>query len=73
MSFQVEIGSFSGGTLYPSANYANKDHKTVNSKDESSNSEDSDATSPYALFLSSDLSDSDEKPKLKKRQSKLPT
>ena len=35
-------------------------------------SQDSDATLPYALFSSSDLADSDEKPKLMKKQSKLP-
>ena len=52
---------------------ANEDHQTINSKDESSNSKDSDATSPYTLFPSSDLSDSEEKLKLMKKQSKLPT
>ena len=52
---------------------ANEGLERVNSEDESSISEDSDATLPYALFSLSDLSDLDEKPKLKKRQSKLPT
>ena len=51
----------------------NEDQERLNSKDESSISEDSDATLPYALFSSSDLSDLDEKPKSKKRESKLPT
>ena len=52
---------------------ANEDQEKANSEDESSISEDSDDTLPYALFSSSDLLDLDEKPKLKKRQSKLPT
>ena len=52
---------------------ANEDQERVNSKDESSINENSDATLPYALFSLSDISDLDEKPKLKKRQSKLPT
>ena len=52
---------------------ANEDQERVNSEGNSSISEDFDATLPYALFSSSELSDLDEKPKLKKRQSKLPT
>ena len=52
---------------------ANVDNETVNSEIESSNCEESDATLPYGLFLSSDLSDSDEEPRLIKRQSKLQT
>ena len=38
----------------------------VNSKDGSSISENFNATLPYVLFSSSELSDLDEKPKLKK-------
>ena len=52
---------------------ANEDQERVKSEDKSSISEDSGATLPYVLCSSSDLSDLDEKPKLKKRQSKLPT
>ena len=46
---------------------ANEDQERVNSEDELSISEDSDATLPYALSSFSDLSDLDKKPKLKKR------
>ena len=46
---------------------ANEDQERVNSEEESSISEDSDATLPYVLSSSRDLSDLDEKPKLRKR------
>ena len=44
-------------------------NETVNSENESNDSEDSDAAWPCGLFLSLDFSDSDEELKLMKRQS----
>ena len=45
---------------------ANEDQERVNSKDGSSISENFNSTLPYVLFSSSELSDLDEKPKLRK-------